>query len=317
MTGWLALASCAATLLGAGSAFAQDRPPPRPFEATTGFFYRTAVFARLNPLGLFVDARAGMRWRLFNAPDRPVILQNTYASIGASVVASPAFVRPGIVAEVQPVQMLNLQVSYEPVVQWFGTFGNLQTFDDAHANFSDAGLSRNRDVAGTVQTARGWQLSLQATLQTRIGPWFALRDTVRGVYANYATSTLTSGHTRLYYDPSSDVLALTDGWVVTNDLDAIVRITRHRLNVGVRYTVVAPLLGSAGADDVATTTHRVGPLVSYTFYERDHGWFNAPTVYVMAQWWLVHPWRTGGPSPDATSQAVPMFVAGFSFRGDA
>jgi hypothetical protein len=316
--------ACVAVMVGAGvmvadarDAHAQERFNPRQGLVTTGLFYRATVALRLNPLGLFFDGRVGYRMRLFNAPDRHVLLRNTYAALGVSVVASPAFVRPGIALEVQPLQILNLQVIYEPVVQWFGSFGHLQSFDDVRGNFSDAGITRARTNPVNVQSARGSQFTLQATLQARIGSTLALRNTTRMVKAMYDTSTLTSGRTRVYYDPFYDVVAPTDGWTLVNDFDLIAQLTDAGANIGLRYSVVSPMFDSAVDDPtVDTTTHRVGPIVTWTLSERRHSWFNAPTVFMLAQWWIRNQWRTGNDHPDTVSRWAPMFILGFSFRGD-
>ncbi len=272
-------------------------------------------------MGLFGDFRAGYRLRLFNSPTRGILLRNTYVALGASVVASPAFVRPGIALEVQPLQILNLQVLYEPIVQWFGSFSNLQTYPTAAASGIGAGIvasGNNPPDQGNAQTARGWQLTLQATLQARIGQTLAVRNTFRAVRSTYDTSTLSPAHQadRVYYDPFYDVVAPLDGWVMVNDLDVIASLTDLGTNIGLRYSSVIPALGDSADDSRTTTTHRLGPIVTYTFKERRHSAFNAPTVFVLAQWWLHHQFRTGGDSPGTISQYMPMIVLGFSFRGD-
>ena len=37
-----------------------------------------------------------------------------------------------------------------------------------------------------------------------------------------------------------------------------------------------------------------------------------PTLYLLAQWWVKHRYRTG----QEVSQGLPMIVLGFSFTGD-
>ena len=46
-------------------------------------------------------------------------------------------------------------------------------------------------------------------------------------------------------------------------------------------------------------THRVGPAVLYTFFDRPGAAFNKPTIIVLAQWWVRHRWRTGEVGSDA------------------
>ena len=312
----------AAMAAGQGVAHAQERFNPRLGLVTTGPFYRVTAAARLNPIGLFVDGRAGYRLRLFNDPGRSVLLRNTYVALAASVVGSPAFVRTGVALEIQPLAILNLQVVYEPLVQWFGTFKNFQTYPNVRDTGIGAGIvasGNNPPDPNNAQTARGWQLTLQGTLQARIGQTLAIRNTFRAVRSVYDTSSLAPAHQgdRVYYDPFYDVAAPLDGWVLANDLDVIASLSDLGTNIGLRYSAVVPLLGAA-ADDASrtTTTHRLGPIVTYTFREQRHSAFNAPTLFVLAQWWLHHQYRTGGESPGTISQYMPMVIVGFSFRGD-
>lgn len=305
-------------------AAAQERTTPRVGVVTDGAYGRAATVLRINPLGLFVDLRLGLRTRLARRPDRPVLLQNTYVAAGVTFAASPAFLRPGVYVEAQPLQILNVQALYEPVVQWFGSFNNLQTAPGVTGfNTSDAGLARavampppGASAGDIAQTARGWQFTLQGTLQARLGESLAVRDTLRAVRQSYAASTLAQGRThRVLYDPFYDAVEPVEGWVVTNDLDVLFMLPDVGTNLGVRYSIVAPQLDDGDDPSVVTTTHRVGPLVSYTFRERRHGFFNAPTVFVLAQWWARHAWRTGG-GGDASAAWLPMIAAGFSFRSD-
>lgn len=311
----------AGVMVGGREAAAQERFNPRVGLVTTGPYYRGTLAVRVNPIGLFADLRGGYRLRLFNNPSRHILLRNTYVALGASVVASPGFVRPGIALEVQPLAILNLQVLYEPIVAWFpsGLSKNVQTYPNVAAAGVGAGIVSGVAPANNTQALRGWQLTLQGTLQARIGQSLAIRDTVRAVHSSYDTSTLDAGHAadRVYYDPFYDVVAPLEGWVVANDLDVIATLTDLGTNIGLRYSSVVPVLGDLDNSAVTTTTHRLGPLISYTFSERRHSWFNAPTLFLLAQWWIQHQWRTGGEHPDTVTQYMPMFVLGFSFRGDA
>lgn len=319
---WMGSALGAAALtaglaLHASEAGAQERFNPRNGLVTTGPYYRVTAAARMNPIGLFLDGRAGYRVRLFNDPRRGVLLRNTYAALAGSMVLSPAFVRPGVVAEFQPLAILNLQASYERV--WWvlgGTWGHLQTFDNARQNWST--LSINDAAKQNAIAASGQQVTLQGTLQARIGQNLAIRNTFRAVRQWYDTDSFPVGRPRaLYYNPFYDALEPTDGWVFVNDLDVVATLTDLGTNIGLRYSVVSPRLEGLADPTVDTTTHRVGPLISYTFRERRHSWFNAPTLFVLAQWWTVNQWRTGNTETNSVTQWAPMFVIGFSFRGDA
>lgn len=320
--GMIAGALAVGVVCSGGEAAAQERFNPRVGLVTTGPYYRGTLAVRANPIGLFADLRGGFRLRLFNNPSRHILLRNTYVALGASVVASLGFVRPGIALEVQPLAILNLQVLYEPIVAWFpsGLSKNLQTYPSVAAAGAGAGVFSGIVAdPNNTQGLRGWQLTLQGTLQARVGQSLAIRDTVRAVRSSYDTSTLAAGHTadRVYYDPFYDVVAPLEGWVVANDLDVIATLTDLGTNIGLRYSSVVPVLGDLDDAAVTTTTHRLGPLISYTFREQRHSWINAPTLFFLAQWWIQHQWRTGGDHPNTVTQYLPMFILGFSFRGDA
>ncbi len=297
-----------------------DQFNPRVGRVTNGFFYRNATVARVNPLGLFNDLRVGLRQRVFDAPALPLVLRNTYFAAGLSLAASPAFVRPGFFVEFSPLALVVLQASVERV-EWFGTFNYLQTFPSANANFSDAEISRRGET-----NARGigsWMLSFGGTLQARVGS-LAIRTNTRAVWQEVAANGVSDP---VFYDIFHDAMVPNGGWMIANDTDLIAQATDLGLNIGLRFSLLAPLCGSAcfpdsggvaapGAGDANTPITRLGPLISYTFKERRHGYFNAPTVFLLAQWWLTHRYRTGE-GAESIHQGLPMIVLGFAFRGDS
>lgn len=293
---------------------------PRVGRVTNGFFYRNATLIRVNPLGLFNDLRVGLRRRVFDAPALPLVLRNTYFAAGMSLALSPAFVRPGLFVEFSPVAVVVLQASAERV-QWFGTFNYLQTFPSANANFSDAEISRRGDAS--ARAVGSWMFSFGGTLQARVGS-LAIRTNTRAVWQEVAANGVTDP---VFYDIFHDAMVPNGGWMIANDTDVIAQATDLGLNVGLRFSLLAPLCGSScfpdsggvaaqGAGAANSPITRLGPLVSYTFREARHGWFNAPTVFLLAQWWLTHRYRTGD-GPESISQGLPMIVLGFAFRGDS
>ncbi len=317
--GALAVAGALTVTLGAREAAAQDRFNPRVGLVTTGPFYRFTLAARMNPIGLFADLRGGYRLRLFNNPTRSVLLRNTYVALLGSVVASPAFVRPGVALEIAPLAILNLQVGLERV-QWFGSFKALQTTPSAAVGcIGAAGVfsSGCGSADTTSQTAQGWQMYVQGILQARIGQSLAVRNTFRAVRSWYDTTNLPTGH-RVYYDPFFDIHAPLDGWVLANDLDVLASLTDLGTNIGLRYSAVLPQLNQdeAGSPDRVLATHRLGPIITYTFREQRHSALNAPTIFFLAQWWLRHPFRTDAFDAGYSHQAMPMIILGFSMRGD-
>lgn len=309
----MAAAVMAAAVVSAGAtpAGAQDRFNPRSGRVTDGFFYRATAALRLNPLGLFGEVRAGFRTRLFDTPGRHPILKNTYIAGGLSFLTSPAFARPGLFVEFSPLAILQLQAVAERV-QWYGNFDYFQSFASPRDNFSDAELGRRQDNYATG----GWIFSAGALLQFRFGESLVVRSNFRGF--RYAMNARNDEP--VFYDIFFDALVPTQGWVMANDTDLLYSSPELGLNAGVRFSAIVPSIpdsaypaGVAPGRDL--TTMRVGPLISYTFAERRHRWFNAPAVFLLAQWWLQHPYRTGD-GPESVTQAFPMIVVGFSFRGD-
>ncbi|MFO0629217.1 MAG: hypothetical protein U0325_26820 [Polyangiales bacterium] len=320
--GCAVLCSVAAGVAAPGEASAQDRFNTRQGRITNGFFYRATTALRVNPLGLFVEARAGIRHRLFDPGSGPLILRNTYIAIAPSLVASPAFVRPGIAMEFSPLAILNFSALVE-YVQFFGSFNLAQTWQNSRADYSNAavfGTAAGRE--GGADTANGLQVNLSALLQARAGD-IVLRSNFRGIYFNLTFKKPPNGAPDgtppgpVYYDQFFDVLAPTNGWLFVNDSDLLYQSQELGLTVGLRFSSVMPLytsrerVGGVG-DDSDRTTMRLGPLIAYTLSERRHGPFNAPSIFALAQWWIQHPYRTAD-----IGGAMPNIVIGFSFRGDS
>ena len=121
---------------------------------------------------------------------------------------------------------------------------------------------------------------------------------------------------RVFYDIYYDVLAPNRGWYFVNDADVLYQ-TGRGLSVGLRWAsshaFYAPGHFSPGEpQENLNTTHRLGPVVAYTFAEQDGARFNSPTVLLIVNWWLAHRYRTGADS----SAFFPYLALGFSFSGD-
>ena len=106
--------------------------------------------------------------------------------------------------------------------------------------------------------------------------------------------------------------------MLASDTDVMLSLPEVGFNLGVRYSYLASIFPDAAyaageqRENPNAPSHRVGPLLTVTFNERRHGWFNAPTVIAMASWYLGHRYRTG----EDVSGAVPYVLFGFQFRGD-
>lgn len=278
-------------LLALAAAMAGDAPPPDRLV-----YYASAV-GRYNPLGGIGTLKLAYRRQFPTGPG--VLFRDTWLEVGATTSVRPSFGRGGAYLSIQPMAILRLEASYEGV-GWFGSFDNLVSGDEQLA-YSD-GARRDLDSQGLAYATSGSLLTLTAVLQGMIGP-IAIRDTVRGLRMD---ADLHDGDS-VFYDPVHDTLVRDGGWVVNNDVDVIGIIGPAK--IGVRWTYTDALLDAGPA---AASMHRVGPLVAFTFLERPGSPFDQPTVFVTAQWWLQHPYRTGL----TERQAIPMVALGFAFHGD-
>lgn len=287
-------------------ASAQGADAPLPQERLV---HRSLLVARYNPLGLIYEGRIGYRRLLY--PSGSAALRDNFVGVGLAPSLSPAFGRVGAVVEVQPASVLNLWGMYE-VIGYFGSFDHLQSFPTSDANHADSFLAGDRVPLDVPEPApystTGTQLTLGATLQAKVGP-VAARSQARFIRPDV---DLKDGD-RYYYDVLHDVLAEDGGWFLTQDLDVLYQ-TDFGLNAGVRWNVTHAFYGEgAGAANPNTPTHRVGPLLAYTFWSKGgNARFDTPTVIFIANWWLQHRYRTG----EDASRALPYLALGFAFTGD-
>jgi hypothetical protein len=260
------------------------------------FWYSNQVFARVNPLGLQDMLRIGYR-REFSRPGR--LFQDTYLLAGASVNLSPAFVRAGPHIEVQPLALFRLEAAYQ-AVGWFGVLDQLTPFPGSDVDFSDNALD-----ALPEQSAFGHLVMLGGRVQAAVGP-VIVRNIVE---FNWYDADLPTGSVA-FYEQFWDRLVLDKTWMVRNDTDVIVQAT-PKIKTGVRYTYSDSFVGDGSSGDAPH--HRVGPIFAYEFFDKPQGTrFDKPTLFVLAQWWLAHPYRAGQQQP----QALPLIAAGLTFEGD-
>lgn len=321
---WWALS--AVTLLS-GAAYGQQQGPqsaelPRePLELGSPhqFRYQNTLVFRLNPIGLIDQAQLGYRYRLFNPednrPDAPLgqrVLQNTYVGIAFAPSMSPAFARPGVLVEVQPLALMRFSALYERQFH-YGTFDTIQSYASPNAEFSDEDQDEGGE-AGRNYSTSGHSLTLSAMLQMKVG-----KIAARSNYRAQWTKMDTRNGDPAYYDIMFDVLQPAEGWMHTTDTDLLYYV-KDTLILGVRHTwltveypddAFAP--GEArGPSEDNVPLHRLGPIVVYRLNDTTGTAFNQPTVFAMANWWLSHRYRTG----EEVSQAFPYVLLGFAFNGD-
>jgi hypothetical protein len=280
-----------ATLISAS--LASDEPyEPAPRDR---LHYTNATFLRVNPLGLVDLYKLGWRRRLFKQDS--TLLRDTYSFMGPAVMATPAYTRLGLYAEAQILAILRLFGQIDGV-GYYGNFDQILSFPSADVVHSDRTLALMGEQ-GQNQAGMGWVVTLGGTLRAAVGP-VAVRTTPQLTRIDLALPTGAA----FFYDQFWDRLAPDGGWMLMQDSDLLVLAGPAR--VGVRHTQTNGL-------GEGLATHRVGPLFAWQFFDKAAGEaFNQPTLFVISQWWLQHPYRTGAEQP----QGLPLIAAGFAFNGD-
>jgi hypothetical protein len=285
-----------------------DRAPPQ-----HRVVHRELVALRGNPTGLILDSRLSYRHRLYH--DEGLALRDNYIGGGAALLVSPAFLRVGPYVEVAPASFVTLWSSLQ-YSAYFGTFGLMQSFASPRDDFSDEELDRRDDLFEDDPLANystsGLELTVGVDLQARVGS-LAVRSQSRLIHANLDLR----GGDNAFYDQVTDLLMPDAGISFVTDLDAAYLALDDHLVLGLRYTASVPFYPAdsyqpSEPQEHDNTTHRAGPVVAYTFFNRDGSSFNSPTVLLLVQWWLDHRYRTGA----ETSQAIPLAAVGFRFTGD-
>jgi hypothetical protein len=293
--------------------------------------YRFYTALRLNPLGLFVDARASYRSRLYQSVD--TLFRDAWVAITPAIAVTPAWTRIGASAEIQPLAILNLSAGYDFVGN-YGTFNTIQSWNSPQARASD----RDQSLGGQNKwhySTTGHQLTFGAIVQLRLAGAIVVRSNAKLFY--YAMNTQVPAGTaaadpmnptsnvadrrgdRVWYDSYYDLLTPSRGFSTTIDTDLLFSPEGAGLTIGLRHTYtqaffqqtdfaagdtcVAGRMGTGMAANQCLeylepngAMHRLGPLIAYNFSESTHRRFNAPTLFIAVQWWLSHRYRNGGPS---------------------
>jgi hypothetical protein len=287
-----------------------DRPPRR--RPNHRLIYSNLTAVRYNPLGLVNEFTGGYRYQL--AKKRSKLFNDSFLAVQLHTFLSPAYGRIGPKVDIQPLAILNLSATYD-FTGYFGNFGLIPSFRSPTDDWSDTEIQR-RDEAGDPSIdnykTTGHFVTLAALLQAKVGR-IAVRNNFKAYYTDY---DLRAGDT-VSYDQTLDIPLPNRGWTMTNELDALY-VFDFGLTVGARYTVTQAFYQARHfqpAEPISQPngpTHRVGPAVLYTFFDRPHQRFNKPTLILLTQWWAQHRFRTGAD----VSPALPYLVLAFRFEGD-
>lgn len=284
----------------------EPKPEPAPRHR---LMYSNALVLRVNPLGL--EDRFSLMYRRRLSARTGKLWDDTYFGLGITPTFAPSITRIGPTVQLIPLAILQLRASYYFIAYYGSQKFKAHPFDSPHDDFSPDTLEGRADNKQAL-TTYGGQAELSALFQVKFGP-IALRDEV--IFFNNNINLQGKGD--VFYDLRHDLLAPAKGWFVSNDTDLIYVNTKIRLNVGARatyYHIFYPKGVYEPGDRVDSSNDhlRVGPLVSYAFKDRPEKRFTKPTLFFAAQWWVKHRYRAGQES----SQALPLFVLGFSFMGE-
>lgn len=260
---------------------------------------------RVNPLGLGNQTRLGFQRGLYVGEN--VLTRDNFWHVGGNLFLSPARLRVAAVAEVRPVSLLTLRAS-AGYTYYLGTFRAMQSRPSAQDDLSDAAMVANRNGPLGNYATFGTHVELEPTLQLAWGRWL-MRD--RAMWGWY-NAALRAGD-RVWRDPLLDVTVANNGWVFTNDVDVLYRITTGpaMFAVGLRHALVRPFYPEEASAETRNGQQRLGVLVAYTFFDRGDVVFDRPTLAVNVGRYLTHPYRA---EPGLSAQNLFVTV-GFAFHG--
>ncbi len=240
------------------------------------------------------------------------LFADNFIGLGLTPTFAPTLTRLGATLQIMPLAILSLRAGYY-LIGYYGSHRfKAHPFSSPNADFGPEVIAARGEAKQGLNTYGG-QAELAALFQLKFGP-IALRDEVTFFHYNIK---LPAGND-VYYDLRPDMLVPGRGWLVSNESDLLYINPKVRLTVGVRATYVHAFYTSAlyepgeSLGRNANDSARLGPVIAYTFRDRPERRFMRPTLFLVAQWWVKHRFRTG----QDVSQGLPMVVLGFSFTGD-
>jgi hypothetical protein len=292
----------------------QEKDPAEPVAAEGGsqafdrhvVFYKTAIANTQNPLGLASVSEIGYRYNLFDSDN--VLLGDTHAALTFAPYLTPAFTSVGLKFKLKPLALLELSARYD-VVNYFGNFGNLQSFESPNEPYDDDTLDE-RESKGLNKAANGSTFTLETLVQAKVGS-IAARTAIKTIFTDFDLADDS-----VHYMPSLDVLVPSQGMTLSVDSD-LLYVGDSGFTAGIRHTLIQPFyndddfLTGESKENINGPIHRLGTLLAYKFSKDKGTLFDEPTAFMLLQWYLKHRHRAGQDS----SQLLPYFAVGFSFSG--
>ena len=275
----------------------------------TALMHQSLSIIRYNPLGLQHEHR--LMWRMRLSDSDKILWKDTYVAFGPEIMATPSLQRFGVRLQAKPIAVFEFFALAE-YLYFLGNFDYVQSYKDAAADFSTE-AQKAATERGENYSALIGKVSVSGRLQAKVGP-IAVRSTNR---MSRFWFDAKDEH-KVFFDIYTDLLTPVNGWTFWQDNDVL--YINGRLIVGLRHTWSQSFLSDDAMQPVAAdapapnVTHRVGPIIAYRLRDDPkYGdtWYRRPTLLVLAQWWVKHPYRTG----QEISQAIPWLVVGFAFNG--
>ena len=273
---------------------------PRAIGAWKPFRSQVAVLSAF-PEGL--DTQFEIGWKKKLAATDNALFRDSYLSLGIAPKVNPSFSRIGPFFSWQPIAIFRLNGGAE-YVQFFSTFGNLQSFDSPRADYRDRVRAQHADRAYAASAVHA---TLEPLVQMKVGPIAARAK----ASAEYWDATLAPGDT-VFYASSPDVLAPDRGWVVTETAD-VLWVPGNGFVGGLRWTQTRALYRDRDYRDGERATDnghsRAGALVAWTPTNAPAWRIGRPTLFLVSGWYLDHRYRG-----KSDARYVPNLVGGVAFE---
>ncbi len=268
--------------------------------------YESLLFFRYNSMTLSENPAVRYRLRLYNKSG--ALWEDCHFGVGFQPTVNWAQTRLGPVVTIKPLGFLSFSGGYFYNL-WYGALGSLRSYASVDSNYF---LADNFDNTPEDYSSSGHEAYVGAKLTFVLGP-IVFADTADF----YWTKMSLNDGDLVYYQPIFDIAVENGSWFLSNDAD-LGFITPFGLTVAVRTSVVHAFYSAAVAETasaragMSTPTVRLGPLLTYTFFDESPRRFNKPTLMLMTSWWLRNRFRTG----DEVGAGVPFVLLAFRFEGD-